>query len=174
MRQAEVLSEGIVWKQDPILFQEGEHAVRPMQHRSFHENQLFAITDIQGVAGVYNVEIPLWMMVMTVDRVHAIGGAIDRRIRDQRHQFCQRPCMVLFGMIDDDIVQRVQVDFHRQVLYELPAEPVINRINQHGLFFTDQVAIVTATFVAFVFCAMKVPHLPIALTDSMDVVLDEN
>lgn len=123
---------------------------------------------------MYDVEIPLWMMVMTVDRVHAIGGAIDRRIRDQRHQFCQRPCMVLFGMIDDDIVQRVQVDFHRQVLYELPAEPVINRINQHGLFFTDQIAVVTATFVAFVFCAMKVPHFPIALTDPMDVVLDEN
>jgi hypothetical protein len=77
-------------------------------------------------------------------------------------------------MIDDDIVQRVQVDFHRQVLYELPAEPVIDGINQYGLFFPDQVAVVTATFVAFVFCAMKVPYFPIALTDPMDIVLDVN
>jgi hypothetical protein len=51
---------------------------------------------------------------------------------------------------------------------------VINRINQYGLFFTDQVAVIAATFVAFVFCAMKVPHFPIALTDPMDVVFDVN
>ena len=45
----------------------GHHAVRPVQHRGFYEDQLLAVADIQRVAGFHGVEVPLRMVVVAVD-----------------------------------------------------------------------------------------------------------
>jgi hypothetical protein len=48
----------------------------------FNEDQLFAVAEIQRVAGFHGVEIPLRMMVMAVDGVDGVGGAINWRVRE--------------------------------------------------------------------------------------------
>ena len=62
---AVVLTESVVTEQDGIAGHVGHHAVRPVQHRRFHEDQLFAVTNIQRVAGFHDVKIPLRMVMMT-------------------------------------------------------------------------------------------------------------
>ncbi|MNJ56364.1 hypothetical protein D3C77_519070 [compost metagenome] len=171
---AVVLAEGIIAEQHRIAGDVGHHAVWPVEHRRFDKNQLFAVADIQRVTGTYDVEVPLGVMVMAIDRLHAIGGAVDRRVGDLRHQLSQRPGMVLFGMVDNDIVEGVEVDFGCQVLDEFAAELVIDRINQHSLLFTNQVAVIAAAFEGLVFGAMKIPHFPIALTNPVNIAFDVN
>ncbi|MDI5424725.1 GDP-mannose 4,6-dehydratase, partial [Salmonella enterica subsp. enterica serovar Kentucky] len=43
-----------------------------------------------------------------------VGGTVDRRVRDLRHQFGQRACMVFFGMVNDDVVDVREVDFTQE------------------------------------------------------------
>ncbi len=42
-----------------------------------------------------------------------VGGTVDRRVRDLRHQFGQRARMVFFGMVNDDVVDIREVDLPR-------------------------------------------------------------
>ena len=77
-----MLTKGVIAEQHRIAGQVGHHAVRPVQHRGFYEDQLFTVTDIQRVAGFHGVEVPLRMVMVTVDGVDGVGGAVDRGIRN--------------------------------------------------------------------------------------------
>ena len=145
-----------------------------MQHRGFHEDQLFAVADIQRVAGFHGVEVPLRMVVMAVDRVDGVSGAVDRRVRNVRHQLGQRAGVIFFRMVDDDVVDGVQVDFTAQVLHELAAELVIDGIDQYVFSFADEIAVVAAAAQRFVFRPVEIAHFPVTLTHPMNVIFNQN
>ncbi len=52
--------------------------------------------------------------------------------------------MVLFGVVNDDIVEVGEVDFAAQVLYELAAEFMIDGIGSARFLFADEIAVVAA------------------------------
>ncbi|MNC06277.1 hypothetical protein D3C75_537840 [compost metagenome] len=167
-----MLTKGIVTEQHCIARHVGHHAVWPVQHGGFNEDELFAVADMQTVTGFYHIEIPFRMMVMPVDRVHAVGSTVNWRVRYPRHQLSQCACVVFFRMVNDDVIKRIQVNFSRQILHKLTAELVVNGINQHGFFFTNQVAVIAAAFQCFIFGAMKITHFPVTLTYPLDVVFN--
>ena len=171
---AVVLAEGVVAEQHRVAGHVGHHAVRPVQHRGFHEDQLLAVADIQRVAGFHGVEVPLRMVVVAVDRVDGVSGAVDRRVRNVGHQLGQRAGMVLFRVVDDDVVDGVQVDFTAQVLHELAAELVIDGIDQHVFSFADEIAVVAAAAQRFVFRPVEIAHFPVTLTHPMNVIFNQN
>ena len=171
---AVVLAEGVVAEQHRVAGQVGHHAVRPVQHRRFHEDQLFTITDIESIAGFHHVEVPLRMMMVAVDRVDGVGGAVNRRIRDLHHQLSQRAGMVLFGVVNDDIVEVGEVDFAAQVLYELAAEFMIDGIDQHVFLFADEIAVVAAAAQRFIFGAVEITHFPVTLANPKNVIFNRN
>ncbi|MNE42508.1 hypothetical protein D3C80_1366350 [compost metagenome] len=82
--------------------------------------------------------------MVAVDRINAILGAVDRRPRDLRHQFGQRPGVIFFCVIDDDVIQGFKINFRRQILYKLTAKFMVYRIDQHRFLFTDQIAVIAA------------------------------
>jgi hypothetical protein len=51
-----VLTKSIIGKQDPLILQEGEHAVRPMKHLSIQESK-GATTHFQGITSFNWMEI---------------------------------------------------------------------------------------------------------------------
>ncbi len=171
---AVVLTEGVVTEQHRVTGHVGHHAVRPVQHRRFHEDQLFAVADIQRVAGFHGVEVPLRMVVVTVDGVNSVGGAVDRGVRNVRHQLGQRPGVILFRMVDDDVVDVVQIDFAAQVLHELAAEFVIDGIDQDVFTFADEIAVVAAAAQRFIFRPVEIAHFPVTLTHPMNVIFNQN
>lgn len=134
---AVVLAEGVVTEQHRVTGHVGHHAVRPVQHWGFHEDQLFAIADIQRVAGFHGVEVPLRMVVVAVDGVNGVGCAVDRGIRNVGHQLGQRPGMILFRVVDDNVVDLIQIDFAAQILHELAAEFVIDGIDQDVFYLHE-------------------------------------
>ncbi|CQZ65332.1 Uncharacterised protein [Salmonella enterica subsp. enterica serovar Typhi] len=145
-----------------------------MQHRRFHEDQLLAVADIQRIAGFHHLKIPFRVMVMAVDRVNGVGGTVDRRVRDLRHQFGQRACMVFFGMVNDDVVDVREVDFTAQILHKLTAKLMIDGIDQHILFFTNEIAVIAAATQRFVFSAVKITYFPVALANPMNIIFNQN
>ena len=169
-----VLAEGVVAEQHRVAGQVGHHAVRPVQHRRFHEDQLLAVADIQRVARFHGVEVPLRMVVVAVDRVDGVGGAVDRGVRNIRHQLGQGPGVILLRVVDDDVVDGVQIDFAAQVLHELAAELVIDGIDQHVFSFADEIAVVAAAAQRFVFRPVEIAHFPVTLTDPMNVIFNQN
>ena len=171
---AVVLAEGVVAEQHRVAGHVGHHAVRPVQHRGFNEDQLFTVADIQRVAGFYGAEIPLRMVMVAVDGIDGVGGAVDRRVGNTGHQLGQRAGVVLFRVVDDDVVDRVQVDFAAQVLHELAAELVIDGIDQHVFPFTNQIAVVAAAAQRFVFRAVEITHFPVTLANPMNVIFNQN
>ncbi len=171
---AVVLTEGVVAEQHRVAGHVGHHAVRPVQHRGFNEDQLLAVADIQRVAGFHGVEVPLRMVVVAVDRVDGVSGAVDRGIRNVGHQLGQRPGVVLFRMVDDDVVDVVQIDFTAQVLHELAAEFVIDGIDQHVFSFADEIAVVAAAAQRFIFRPVEIAHFPVTLTHPMNVIFNQN
>ena len=171
---AVVLAEGVVAEQHRVTGHVGHHAVRPVQHWGFHEDQLFTVTDIQRVAGFYGVEGPLWMVVVAVDGVNGVGGAVDRGIRNVGHQLGQRPGVILFRVVDDDVVDVVQIDFAAQVLHELAAEFVIDGIDQDVFTFANEIAVVAAAAQRFVFRPVKITYFPVTLTHPMNVIFNQN
>ncbi|MNE87573.1 hypothetical protein D3C80_1847870 [compost metagenome] len=78
--------------------------------------------------------------------------------------------MVFFCMVDNDVVQRLQIDLRRQILYKLAAEFVIHRIDQYRFFLTDQIAVIAAALQGLIFRTVKITHFPITLSDPLDVV----
>ena len=126
MLVAVVLTESIVTEQHRVACQVSHHAVRPVQHWCFDKNELFAVTDIQRVASFHHIKIPLRMMVMTIYRVDSVGSTVDRRIGNLRHQFGQRPGVVLFCMVNHDVIDIRQIDFITQVLHKFAAEFMVD------------------------------------------------
>lgn len=169
-----VLAEGVVAEQHGVAAEIGHHAVGPVQHRRFDEHQLLAIADVQAVAGLHRDEVPVRLVVMAGDRIDGIGGAVDRCARDVRHQLGQRAGVVLFGMVDDDVIDARQVDLAGQVEDELAAEAMVDGVDQYGLLLADQITVVAGALEGLVFGAVKVTNLPIALTDPVDVFFEQN
>ena len=171
---AVVLAEGVVAEQHRVAGHIGHHAIRPVQHRGFDENQLFAVADIQAVAGFHHLKVPLRGMVVAGNGVDSVGGAVDRGIRDLRHQFGQRAGMVLFRMVDNDVIDIGEVNFTAQVLHEFATEFMIDGIDQHIFFFPDEIAVVAAAAQRFVFSPVEITHFPVALANPMNVIFNQN
>ena len=140
------------------------------------------------------------MMVMTIYRVDSVGCTVDRRIGNLRHQFGQRPGVVLFSMVNYDVIDICQIDFITQVLHKFAAEfmvdneviqlpapeavgdilkeqaadGLIDGVDQHVFFFADEVAVVAAAAQRFIFCTVKITHFPVTLTNPMNVIFHHN
>ncbi len=171
---AVVLPEGVIAEQHRVAGQVGHHAVRPVQHWRFDEDQLLTVADIESVASFHHVEVPLRMVVMTVDGVDGVGGAVDRRIRDLHHQLSQRAGVVLFGVVNNDVVEVGEVDFAAQVLHELAAEFMIDGIDQHVFLFADEIAVIAAAAQRFIFGAVEITHFPVTLANPKNVIFHHN
>ncbi|SAF38849.1 Uncharacterised protein [Enterobacter cloacae] len=90
------------------------------------------------------------------------------------HQLGQRPGVILFRVVDDDVVDVIQIDFAAQVLHELAAEFVIDGIDQNVFTFTNQIAVVAAAAQRFVFRPVKITYFPVTLTHPMNVIFNQN
>ena len=171
---AVVLAEGIVTEQHGVAGHVGHHTVRPVQHRRFNEDQLFTVADVQAVASFYHVEVPFRVMMVSVNRVNGVSGAVDWRVRDAGHQLGQRTGMVFFRMVNDDVVDICQVNFTAQVLHEFTAKLVVYGINQDIFFFTDEIAVVAAAAQRFVFSPVEITNFPVTLANPMNVIFNQN
>ncbi len=171
---AVVLTEGVVTEQHRIAGHVGHHTVRPVQHRRFNEDQLLAVTNVQRITGFHYVKVPFRVMVVPVDRVNGVGGAVNRRVRDAGHQLGQRPGMVFFSVVNDDVVDIREVNFTAQVLHEFTTKLVVYCINQNIFFFTDEVAVVAAAAQRFVFSSVEITHFPVTLANPMNVIFNQN
>ena len=114
------------------------------------------------------------MMVMTIYRVDSVGSTVNRRIGNLRHQFGQRPSVVLFCMVNHDVIDIRQIDFITQVLHKFAAEFMVDGVDQHVFFFADEVAVVTAAAQRFIFRAVKISYFPVTLTHPMNVIFHHN
>ncbi|CCJ76068.1 hypothetical protein BN135_1132 [Cronobacter muytjensii 530] len=146
MLVAVMLAEGVVAEQYRVAGQVSHHAVRPVQHRGLDEDQLFAVADIQRIAGFHHVKVPLRVMVMPVYGIDTVRGAVNRRIRDAVHQLGERARVILFGVVDNDVVDIRKIDFAAQVIDKIAAEFVVDGVDQHIFLFADKIAVVTAAF----------------------------
>ena len=169
-----VLTEGVVTEQHGIAGHIGHHAIRPVQHRRFDEDKLFAIADIQCVAGFHGVEIPLRVVVVTVNGVDGIGGAINRGVRNPGHQLGECARVVFFRVVNNDVVNGVEVDLRAQVLHKLATEFMIDGINQYVFAFTDEIAVVAAAAQRFVFGTVEITNFPVTLPNPMNVIFYVN
>lgn len=79
--------------------------------------------------------------------------------------------MVFFGMVNDDVVDIREVDFTAQILHKLTAKLMIDGIDQHILFFTNEIAVIAAAAQRFVFSAVKITYFPVALANPMNIIL---
>ena len=113
-------------------------------------------------------------MMVSGDGVDGVGGAVNRRVRNLRHQFGERAGMVLFRVVDNDVIDIGEVDFAAQILHEFTAEFMIDGIDQHIFFFPDKIAVVAAAAQRFVFRPVEVTHFPVALTNPMNVIFNQN
>lgn len=68
---------------------------------------------------------------MTIYRVDSVGSTVDRRIGNLCHQFGQRPGVVLFSMVNYDVIDIRQIDFITQVLHKFAAEFMVDGVDQH-------------------------------------------
>ncbi|SAE25512.1 Uncharacterised protein [Enterobacter cloacae] len=112
--------------------------------------------------------------MVAVDGVNGVSGAVDRGIRNVGHQLGQRPGMILFRVVDDNVVDLIQIDFAAQVLHELAAEFVIDGIDQDVFTFTNEIAVVAAAAQRFVFRPVKITYFPVTLTHPMNVIFNQN
>jgi len=168
----DVLTKGIVGKEDRVSGKIFHHAVRPVQHRRFDENELLR-ADIQPVAGLDGSEIPV-LMVMALQRPDSIGGAIDGSIGNEAHQLRQGTAVVTFGVTCDDEINLFQINFFFQVLDEFIGERFPHGINQHRFFIADKIRIVGGTSAGGVFFPVKFPDFPINFSYPGDMFLDGN
>ena len=71
-----VLAEGIHREEDVVAGHVRCHGIRPMEHTHFYENKLFAIADVEAVAGFDDVEIPAPFAVLAFNAADSVGRAI--------------------------------------------------------------------------------------------------
>ena len=171
---AVVLAEGVVGEEHRIFGHVGHHAVGPVQHGGLDEYQLLAVADVQAVTCLDRVEVPLRVVMMAGDGIDGVVGAVDGGAGNAGHQLGQGAGVILLGVVDHHVVDGGEIDLGRQVLHELPAELVIDGVDQHVFPFADEVAVVAGALVGLVLGAVEVAYLPVPLADPVDVVLDVN
>ena len=82
----EVLAEGVVAEEDVVAGHIGGHRVGPVEHAHLHKHQLLAVADFHAVAGLYHMEVPAALAILTLQTFHAVGGAVDRGLGNLVHQ----------------------------------------------------------------------------------------
>ena len=75
-------------------------------------------------------------------------------------------------MVDNNVIDLVQIDFHFEVLDELTAKLTVDGIDQNILLLTDQIAVVAGAFGGLVLGTVKVTNFPVTLANPVNVVFD--
>lgn len=135
-----VLAEGIHREEDVVAGHVRCHGIRPMEHTHFYENKLFAIADVEAVAGFDDVEIPAPFAVLAFNAADSVGRAINRRIRNFFHERRQGAGMVAFTVVGNvekladrvtlprasrnDAIRRYALDFAERLQREVIHSPL--------------------------------------------------
>jgi hypothetical protein len=80
-----VLAERIVAEQDVVPREIRRHAVGPVEHRHLDEDKFLAVADLQRVACLHDMEIPL-PVILAGQGIDCLRGAIDRTFGDELHE----------------------------------------------------------------------------------------
>ena len=137
---SQMMAKGVVAEEEVIAGEITEHAVRPMQHGGRDKSQLL-VAQAQGVAGFHHLEIPV-LMIIAGERLHPVGRAIDRRIRDVPHQFGQSPTVIDLGVIGHHIVYALQINHLFEPVHEFLGIGRPDRVYQGHFFIPHQIGIV--------------------------------
>ena len=163
----DVLTKGIVGKEDRVSGKIFHHAVRPVQHRRLDEDQ-FLFPERQFVPRLDYLEIPV-LMIMALQGFHSVCRAVNRLVRDVPHELGQRAGMVRLRMIGDHVIDLAQVDFMLEVSHELFSKRSPYRVDERDLFVTHEIGIIGGASMSRVLFPVKFSQFPIDLTHPVDV-----
>jgi len=135
-----MLAEGVVWHQDGVASQIGEHAVRPVEEARFDKDQLPG-PEVDAVASVHDLVLP-WLVIVPRETVNAHLGDNQLGIGCLVQDGAQTAGVIGFGMVGDHIVDASRVDDLAHVGQELVRERLPDRIDQGDLLVDDQVGVV--------------------------------
>ena len=164
-----VLAEGIHREEDVVAGHVRCHGIRPMEHTHFYENKLFAIADVEAVAGFDDVEIPAPFAVLAFNAADSVGRAINRRIRNFFHERRQGAGMVAFAVVGNDVVDLVQIDFLFQVFDKVETMGNPDRIDEDRLFFFNQIGVLAGAVVNRIIIAVEAFQFPIDIANPADI-----
>jgi len=157
-----VLAKGVVGEQDGIAGHVGEHAVRPVQHRRFDEHEFLAVAQVQFVAGLDHMEVPV-LVVVSFERLDAVGGAVHGQVGAAAHKLGHGAGMVALSVLCYDVVQLVQETFCLEVVDEFLGIGLPDRIDEDCFLFFYYIAVVAGTLVGGILVAMEFQEIPVYL-----------
>lgn len=165
-----MLAEPVVTEKDFLTCHVREHRIGPVKHRRFDENE-FAVAEIKRISRIDGDEVPI-LMVMAADNRFALFGTVNGRIRNLLHQKRQRPAVIAFIMIHNDVIDLVQVNFFFQAFYEFPAVRSPDRIHENRFLITNQIGIIRRTALRRIFLPVEIHEFPVHFTDPSNLVRD--
>ena len=135
-------SEGVGGEKHLVGGVVGDQHLGPVDHLRPHEVEGM-LAGTQDIPFLDNLELDLFRNLQEL--LHEAGGlqaAHDDRIRPA-HQHVEQGCqMVGFHVVNDDVVQRTPGQHRVQILQELCAHRLIDRVQKHRLFIGEDVGVV--------------------------------
>jgi len=157
-----VLAEGVVREEDGLARHIAEHGIGPVEHAGFDEHQLLAVAEVEFVARLYDMEVPV-LVVLALERFHRVGRAIDGQAGTTAQQLRKGPGMVHFAVVLDDSVQLGQEALGFEIVDEFLGEGHPDRIDEDCLLLLDHVGVVARALVRRIFLAVELLELPVYL-----------
>ena len=157
-RRGVVLAEGVVRHEDVVPGEVGEHAVRPVEHRRFDEDELVR-ADVDPVARAHLSEFPV-LVVMPRDARRSPFGYDQLGVRRVPHDEGQPSRVVGLRVVGDDDVDLRRIDELADVVHELVRERPPDRVDENGLLVHDEVGVVRRAAMGAELVPVKVRRSP--------------
>ena len=141
-RQRTERTECVRGKQSLVQLVIGDHDLGPVHHRRHDEVQRMAAggelvplgNDQRALLRVHSVEL--------LQHAQRLGAAHELGLRIAAQHLLDHCAVVRLHMLDDQIVQRAPAQRIGDILAEQAADRVIHRVQQHGLFVQQHIAVI--------------------------------
>ena len=167
-----VLSKCIHGEEDVIPGHIGSHGIWPMKHLHLHKDKFLAISDVKLISCVHGMEIPAMLAVLSLQTLNSLLGAVDRCIRDLRHQCRQGACVILLTVLHDDGIDLRKIDLRLQIVQPPFSVRGPDGVHQDGLLLLDQIRILARSIEGRQLVTMEGLQFPIQIADPAYVSLN--
>ncbi len=161
----EVGPEAVAGEEDLLLFEQGHHGVRPVEHGGFEEEEV-AAAEFDFPAGLDHLKGPFFLVV-AAEAGLAHGGAEELFRLDCGHGLGQAAGMVHLDVVGDDVVDLLRGDDLGNAGQHLREEFLFDGVDQGDLVVEDEEGVVGGAFFGDV--AVEFADIPVDGADPVDV-----
>ncbi len=164
-----MFAESVAGKQQLVFGQVGHHTVGPVQHAGFEKRDR-SFAQFKFMSRFDHVERPIFTVEMVDEGLFAHGRADDLLRTDKLHDFGYGTGMVLFHVIDHEVVNFARIDYFSNAREQVIFERLFDRVKKRYFFVYHEKGVISGPLGRGV--SVEITNVPIQRPNPVNVLLN--